>query len=225
MTRATVLWVAAVLVLAPVCRADESGSPDLPLPPVQEDNGVAPLGGPRELPAADLNKNRETPDAEPPATKPEGTPPQAAAPEETDEAPCPENGRPGHVRRLWQWLTYRPLERPGICGCCHHCVPYCNAPLYAFFPCYGGYCGAAACACNSPVAVPAARQHRLGSHLRAHLHRDHGEADVPQPVQAPASSHRLGSHLRSYLYRDHGEPEVAQPVQGPAASDSVRHAE
>src|SRR5437588_9671929 len=50
MTRATVLWVAAVLVLAPACRADEYGSPDLPLPPVQDDNSLAPLARPRELP-------------------------------------------------------------------------------------------------------------------------------------------------------------------------------
>jgi hypothetical protein len=36
-------------------------------------------------------------------------------------------------RRLWDWLTYRPLTEPNPCGCCHNCVPCCTPPLYTFF--------------------------------------------------------------------------------------------
>jgi hypothetical protein len=55
----------------------------------------------------------------------------------------------GHHRSFWAWLTYQPLSRPGLCGCCHRCAPCCPPPLYTFFLCNGygnGGPGCAACA-------------------------------------------------------------------------------
>lgn len=47
-----------------------------------------------------------------------------------------------HWRRFMDWLTYQPLERPGLKGCCHHEEGYRFPPLYTFFPC----CPSATCA-------------------------------------------------------------------------------
>jgi hypothetical protein len=53
-----------------------------------------------------------------------------------------------HHHALLRWLTYCP-EKPGLCECCHKCVPCCDPPLYLFFLCDGccdgGY-GCTACA-------------------------------------------------------------------------------
>jgi len=200
MSKASVVVAVTVLVVVAACRADEHGAvpTDVPLPPVQEDNTVvAALETPKQLPQGEVTKSREMPSAEAPATTtestppqsaapattPESTPPQATAPVESDAARCAEQGRPGHVRRLWQWLTYHPQARPGICGCCHHCVPYCHAPLYAFFPCYGSGAGGPACCCASsiPDTVPPPQTQHVGSHVRAYLHRDRAE---PAPAEA-----------------------------------------
>jgi hypothetical protein len=182
MSRATVLLAVAVLVLAAACRADEYGAEhsDLPLPPVKDDS-VAPLDTSRELPAGAGNKQQEATKTEAPATLPDAaaTPP---ASEESDDVPCAANAHASHVQRLWQWLTYHPLQRPGLCGCCHRCVPYCNAPLYAFFPCSAGGCGAGPCASSIPETVPAVPGHHVGSRVRAYLRRNHAEPETAAPA-------------------------------------------
>src|SRR5262245_36595569 len=55
-------------------------------------------------------------------------------------APC----KPVKPHSLWAWLTYQPLEKPGLCGCCKRGVQCCTPPLYVFFLCNG--CGGSACA-------------------------------------------------------------------------------
>lgn len=36
-------------------------------------------------------------------------------------------------RHFWEWLTYRPLSRPGLAGCCHKCGACHVPPLYLYF--------------------------------------------------------------------------------------------
>jgi hypothetical protein len=43
------------------------------------------------------------------------------------------------AQKLWDWATYRPLERTGsCCYCLPRPNPYGNPPLYMYFPCTGG---------------------------------------------------------------------------------------
>jgi hypothetical protein len=45
------------------------------------------------------------------------------------------------LHRVWDWLTYQPLYKPGYHDCCPYfgCKGCCDPPLYTFFPCQG--CG------------------------------------------------------------------------------------
>ena len=36
--------------------------------------------------------------------------------------------------KLWEWMTYRPLQRTCCCECWFKCEPRKMPPLYAFFP-------------------------------------------------------------------------------------------
>jgi hypothetical protein len=56
----------------------------------------------------------------------------------------------GLCHQLKEWLCYRPLQRPGIWGCCHKCEGCRVPPLYYYFldRCDGGGC--------SGCALPAA---------------------------------------------------------------------
>jgi hypothetical protein len=50
--------------------------------------------------------------------------------------PCAEAcDNPSCWRRLWEWLTYHPLERPGLCGCRGECPPCGWVRNYLFFLC------------------------------------------------------------------------------------------
>ena len=56
-----------------------------------------------------------------------------------------------HLHRLWEWLTYRPLNRTCACVGCK-CDPYyCAPPVYTFFldHCAGG-CGHGCCSGSHP---------------------------------------------------------------------------
>lgn len=88
----------------------------------------------------------------PPITLP-AEPEQPAAPSAQQPAPrppvpaaagCCNGGCPGCCERLIEWLTYRPLNRCGPCGCflCPTCC--CTPPLYTYFltDCAGtSHCG------------------------------------------------------------------------------------
>ena len=69
---------------------------------------------------------------------------------------CGDRCRGGCLHRFCEWLTYRPLTRPCLCDCCHHCTGCCYPPLYTFFLCQGcnGYPpamahGGPACTCGA----------------------------------------------------------------------------
>lgn len=52
-------------------------------------------------------------------------------------ASCADTCKSGHLRRLWEWLTWRPMVgRFG--GCCHQCNCG-DPPVYTFFICRCGY--------------------------------------------------------------------------------------
>ena len=38
-----------------------------------------------------------------------------------------------HWHHLYDWLTYRPLQRPGLAGCCRKCNACHVPPLYLYF--------------------------------------------------------------------------------------------
>ena len=76
---------------------------------------------------------------------------------------CGDRCRGGCLHRFCEWLTYRPLTRPCLCDCCHHCTGCCYPPLYTFFLCQhcNGYPpamahGGPACTCGAPVPNPPA---------------------------------------------------------------------
>jgi hypothetical protein len=79
----------------------------------------------------------------------------------------------GCLHHFIEWLTYRPLGRPGLAGCCHHCQGCCRPPLYAWFPCQG------ACASSAGVNGPVIN----GTGIN-------GNEQPPAPVQArPAAGY------------------------------------
>lgn len=51
--------------------------------------------------------------------------------------------------KLWNWLTYRPLSRPGLAGCCQKCSNCHVPPLYTYFL---DHCHAAGCSCGTCAA-------------------------------------------------------------------------
>jgi hypothetical protein len=38
-----------------------------------------------------------------------------------------------HCQHIWDWLTYRPLKKPCLTGCCHKCGGCHVPPLYLYF--------------------------------------------------------------------------------------------
>jgi len=51
--------------------------------------------------------------------------------------------------RIWWWLTYRPLSKPGLAGCCQKCGDCHIPPLYTYFL---DKCHAAGCeTCGGPA--------------------------------------------------------------------------
>jgi hypothetical protein len=65
----------------------------------------------------------------------------------TDSGECRFAKTQDCVHRLWDWVTYRPLGRPGLCNCGYEYAPCCTPPLYTFFlaPCAVGCAGGPPC--------------------------------------------------------------------------------
>jgi hypothetical protein len=68
-----------------------------------------------------------------------GRPPMQPSPGLVWSAPCNRYCGRGKecfqlcTQRIWNWLTYRPLSRPGLAGCCQKCCDCHVPPLYTYF--------------------------------------------------------------------------------------------
>ena len=87
-------------------------------------------------------------------------PVHSEGPMHSDQAParcCGERCRGGCLHRFCEWLTYKPLTRPCLGDCCHHCCGCCYPPLYTFFLCQGcngqGPYGHGPCGCGAPAPI------------------------------------------------------------------------
>src|SRR5262249_26791522 len=110
--------------------------------PVDAKNGTAPEGKDYVIPI----------DAgQPCKTKP----PMQPSPGVVWTASCNRYCGCGRVRiqqctqKLWIWLTYRPLSRLGLAGCCQKCCDCHVPPLYTYFL---DHCHAAGCSCGTGAA-------------------------------------------------------------------------
>jgi hypothetical protein len=130
MTRWIMLTAAALLMGACLARGEDERIKQVP---------AAEL----KLIAASSDNGAEMIDVAPKAILAPGNVGSLEAPRQMEAAPIPEAApdggvsrpRLGCVCRIWQWLTYRPLSRPGCCGCHKACNP-CGLPhLYIFFLC------------------------------------------------------------------------------------------
>jgi hypothetical protein len=156
-----VLAVSACMACAGVCGADElKDIKELPASSSVVDDKEATKLADSLLPAA--SKEEGTPVADKGEEKPAAA---APTPETCAPAPCvscfqtcvksgrkckPARCNDGICHRLKEWFCYRPLERPGICGCCQKGNGCHVPPLYYYFldRCDGGGC--------SGCAMPAA---------------------------------------------------------------------
>jgi hypothetical protein len=85
-------------------------------------------------------------------------PVHSEGPGHCDQGPacCGEHCRGGCLHRFCEWLTYKPLTRPCLGDCCHHCCGCCYPPLYTFFLCQGcnrGPYGPGPCGCGAPAPL------------------------------------------------------------------------
>ncbi len=140
------LWVAVVLTSRLGAADDSHPASTLPLAGAAAQAQILP-------PAEDPNPVPAPAAAESSKAGAEPVPGTAHGPDAAPVAPLPPLVGPagpgsccggnccGHkitCHALCEWLTYRPLSRPGLAGCCHTCSACCMPPLYTFFPCYGG---------------------------------------------------------------------------------------
>jgi hypothetical protein len=62
----------------------------------------------------------------------------------------------GKLRRLFEWLTYRPLPGSAKCKVCEPFSCACHPPPWVYFPCLGGGCGSGGCGGRAVGAAAAA---------------------------------------------------------------------